>query len=506
MNSMKDSIKILACKARDNIIQNKYLIEKIKLFNQQISLVKNIISKSISLTTYKNLLSSLNSELKQEINKEKNKQKDIIKKLGLIDTKCLSPINIDNFILDNTLHKLKCELEILLEKFVSSKQYEIFREPKRETELDIKDSNNVFQIYNLEMQQKMLSYCRSYTNYRYKNNQKIKHIDECKNFLVKLNDAINFYNSELNKQQEKSNNLCDIKDNKKFDSRNKKILKKTKTINKLFKKKIKDEKILKRNNSFDKKNIIKKEKNKKINILKIDELLDISNIKAEDENVINDELDSDDEVCFEKKIKPKNMITSDLIKGIPTINLSQIEFNKIKVINEADAYSLQKRNFEMKNINWQIKSMKKQICILENQIDINKNKLNVIHNFISDVKDNYKLLRTIKVQTSAAGNAVNYIREKLEESINKNINKVDGGISLGKKTEKTAVDEGDELVGSDYSDEDEYMDNDKGKINNIKNKDIKENLMNKFEEEKREENLIIHEYFDDIKYNGALSK
>ena len=219
MNSMQDSIKILACKARDNIIQNKYLIEKIKLFNQQISLVKNIISKSISLTTYKNFLSSLNSELKQEINKEKNKQKDIIKKLGLIDTKCLSPINIDNFILDNTLHKLKCELEILLEKFVSSKQYEIFREPKRETELDIKDSNNVFQIYNLEMQQKMLSYCRSYTNYRYKNNQKIKHIDECKNFLVKLNDAINFYNSELNKQQEKSNNLCDIKDNKKFDSK-----------------------------------------------------------------------------------------------------------------------------------------------------------------------------------------------------------------------------------------------------------------------------------------------
>ena len=40
-------------------------------------------------------------------------------------------------------------------------------------------------------------------------------------------------------------------------------------------------------------------------------------------NVINDELDSDEEVCFEKKIKPKNMITSDLIKGIPTINLSQ---------------------------------------------------------------------------------------------------------------------------------------------------------------------------------------
>jgi hypothetical protein len=37
---------------------------------------------------------------------------------------------------------------------------------------------------------------------------------------------------------------------------------------------------------------------KKINILKIDELLDIDNIEAEDENIIDNELNSDDDVYF----------------------------------------------------------------------------------------------------------------------------------------------------------------------------------------------------------------
>ena len=86
---------------------------------------------------------------------------------------------------------------------------------------------------------------------------------------------------------------------------------------------------------------------KKINILKIDELLDIDNIEAEDENIIYNELNSDDDVYFEKKIKPKKKLEKDYLpnlkKEIPIINLSQIEFNKIKIINEADAYSLQKR-------------------------------------------------------------------------------------------------------------------------------------------------------------------
>lgn len=45
---------------------------------------------------------------------------------------------------------------------------------------------------------------------------------------------------------------------------------------------------------------------------------------------------------------------------IPTVDLSMIEFNKQKVMNDADLYSVQKREFEAQDIDLQIKEMKKQ--------------------------------------------------------------------------------------------------------------------------------------------------
>ncbi len=297
---------------------------------------------------------------------------------------------------------------------------------------------------------------------------------------------------------------------------------------------------------------------KKINLLKIDELLDIDNIQAEDETIINNELNSDDEVLFEQKIKPKKKISTDFIsdlrKNVPIINLSQIEFNKIKIINEADAYSFQKRNLEQNDISWKVKHTKKQIKNLTKKISLNQNKLKVIHNFIEDVKYNYKLLRPIKVQSSAAGNPVTYIREKLLDIVGETINKTDKKNVMTNEKEKTDYKENyeDEIVGSDYSDEDEYIEkydeNNNGNINNEikedvkfknmekneentdinnidinsdlskikkyknknkdkhKNEDIKANLINKFNHEDTKENSSIHNYLDDFKYTGALSK
>jgi hypothetical protein len=181
------------------------------------------------------------------------------------------------------------------------------------------------------------------------------------------------------------------------------------------------------------------------------------------------------------------------------------------------------------------------------------------------VKYNYKLLRPIKVQSSAAGNPVTYIREKLLDIVGESISKVEKkeALGTGKKTEKTAVEEGgldydDEIVGSDYSDEDGYIDNykDKGDYNEFnenksgncesnnqenkenkennnnniyinhkdnavnfrkrrkdknseiknKNKDIKSNLLSKFNYEEEKVNSNLHDYFDDFKCSGALSK
>ncbi len=612
----KDSIAILADKARENIIQNKYLLEKINIFKSEIIIVKNLINSfwlnsnqqkinNIIASKYKEQLSLFNSNLKEEINKGQQKLK-LLHKNSLselsIEDRTLSQLSIDNFILNNTLSKLNSTTQSLNESIETSKKHEIFREPKRESIIDIKQSKTVFPVYNLELQQKMLSYCRAYSKYRYKNAKKLIKINIQKQNINALIDFIKTYTSKLaevsqeNKPQTKNSKIPNNSNinNKIIKQKGKskgKKLKRTKTkskfTNNILEQKLQEPNIVKSNdhrqNSFNKKNSLnisvnnifnsdiktKKEKpteRKKINILKIDELLDIDNIEAEDENIIDNELNSDDDVFFEKKVKPKKTINkeyiTDLRKDVPIINLSQIEFNKIKVINEADAYSFQKRKLEQNNITWQIKNFKKQIKNLEKQISINKNKLKVIHNFIEDVKYNYKLLRPIKVQSSAAGNPVTYIREKLLDVVGETISKAEKkeGLGTGKKTEKTAVEEGaldyeDEIVGSDYSDEDEYIENYKDKenvneinenkvgtignhnnndinkenINNLyinnkdktsnlsqnrktkgdkvkkNNKDIKANLLTKFNHEEGKVNSIGHDYFDDFKFNGALS-
>jgi hypothetical protein len=612
----KDSIAILADKARENIIQNKYLLEKINIFKNEIITVKNLINNfwlnsnqqkinNIIASKYKEQLSLFNSNLKEEINKGQQKLK-LLHKNSLselsIEDRTLSQLSIDNFILNNTLSKLNSTTQSLNESIETSKKHEIFREPKRESIIDIKQSKTVFPVYNLELQQKMLSYCRAYSKYRYKNAKKLIKINIQKQNINALIDFIKTYTSKLaeksqeNKPQTKNSKIPNNSNinNKIIKQKGKskgKKLKRTKTkskfTNNILEQKLQEPNIVKSNdhrqNSFNKKNSLnisvnnifnsdiktKKEKpteRKKINILKIDELLDIDNIEAEDENIIDNELNSDDDVFFEKKVKPKKTINkeyiTDLRKDVPIINLSQIEFNKIKVINEADAYSFQKRKLEQNNITWQIKNFKKQIKNLEKQISINKNKLKVIHNFIEDVKYNYKLLRPIKVQSSAAGNPVTYIREKLLDVVGETISKAEKkeGLGTGKKTEKTAVEEGaldyeDEIVGSDYSDEDEYIENykdkdkdneinenkggiignhndndiDKENVNNLNinnkdktsnlnqnrktkddkvkknNKDIKANLLTKFNHEEGKVNSIGHDYFDDFKFNGALS-
>ena len=614
----KDSIAILADKARENIIQNKYLSEKINIFKQEITTIKNLMNnfwknsnkKNINdkiLSKYIEHLEQLNSYLKDDFKKNLNKlqilQKNSKNEFSY-ENSTLSQLSIDNFILKNTLIKLYSMTQSLNNSIEISKKYEIFRESKRENFIDIKQSKNVFPVCNLELQQKMLSYCRAYSKYRYKNAKKLIKINKEKQNILSLIEFIKecsmkFDEESLeNKSKYKainSNKLVKNIEINKISTKNGKIkikeLKRTKTKAKLSKK-ISASKFLEstdlkskeqRQNSFDNKKLLnirindifnsnikmKKKENtekKKINLLNIDELLDVNNIEVEDENIIDNELNSDDDVFFEKKIKPKKTINKEYIsilrKDVPTINLSQIEFNKIKVINDADAYSFQKRKIEQNNINWQIKNLKKQIKNTEKQISINKNKLNVIHNFIEDVKYNYKLLRPIKVQSSAAGNPVTYIREKLLDIVGESISKVEKkeALGTGKKTEKTAVEEGgldydDEIVGSDYSDEDGYIDNykDKGDYNEFnenksgncesnnqenkennnnniyinhkdnainlrkrrkdknseiknKNKDIKSNLLSKFNYEEEKVNSNLHDYFDDFKCSGALSK
>ena len=551
-HNSKEEITRLADEARIHINQNKFLLEIIEIFKQQIKTVKNFIT-NYSLNSnqinnnnnlalkYKEQLSILNSKLKEDINKNNIKQENILNNIKQdlpLNNQTLSQFSIDNFILNNTINKYNSLIETLNINIKSSKKYEIFREPKREIEIETRESKKTIGDVNLENQQKMLSLSRNYRIYKSKNLKNEKQIKIYKQQLLMLTNCIKFYGFKLYDDENKI--LNDINNN---NEKNKKEIEKKVDITKRIKtnpiyknifpviskvnnkdkdfniinekeeeeSNLNDKKNGKNNddsslnktsfciendtslfkniyNEKEKENQINNKERKKINILKIDELLDIDNIEIEGEEIIDDELNSDDEVLFEKKIKPKKKISVEFLpkirKEVPSINLSQIEFNKLKVIYEADAYSLQKRNFENESINGQIKSIKTQIKNLESKISVNKRKLDVIHNFIEDVKYNYKLLRPIKVHTSAAGNPVHYIRERLldavEESINETEKKEKKAFSnIKNKEEKEALGGGlekdEEIVGSDYSDEDEYIQSDRNKYSGSDNKENNDN-------------------------------
>ena len=82
------------------------------------------------------------------------------------------------------------------------------------------------------------------------------------------------------------------------------------------------------------------------------------------------------------------------------MDLSQIEFNKKKVINEADLYSLANRKFQAQNIDGKINEMKIKNKEIIQKLKNNTKKLKAIKNFVIDTKKNYQLLKPLKIKSS----------------------------------------------------------------------------------------------------------
>ena len=192
---------------------------------------------------------------------------------------------------------------------------------------------------------------------------------------------------------------------------------------------IKDQTFFPQNNNleslfFSEKNLRvsnqEKEKKKKVkqkfNFLTLDELFDLDNEEGEKEVIIQDELHSDDEVVFEKKIKNKNRICTDYLaqikKQVPDLYFNQIEFNKKKVMNEADLYSLQRREYNKQNIDQNIKTMKKKIKIMKRRINVNEQKLKALIDFDKKAKEQYKVLKPIKVLSSMKDYNISFMKKE----------------------------------------------------------------------------------------------
>lgn len=482
MEEAKDNdINSLAEKAYGTTILNKYLEQKLLLYKKYIYQTKNAMQKC--LLEKKNSVIKIfdlyiketqkdYDSLKEEYNKKYNP-----KYQSLLD-ECLSDITMGKPVLKQyraemfALDYLKSEKEDLInglkKSLKQSKQHHLFREIKRDSLIDLKQGNKEIEKIKTELQQNMLYECKQCNKFIYRISKYNYQIEEIKKNIDILKKYIN---------EETSKNHNDIKkeDNIKPNPEKKEETNEIYKLNPFFygKKDFKqsvnmafipnfnynDKNEKDPNNSDENRghgsgekikrkktgginikkslNRIKNNKKKKNAIIKefkkVEDLFDISSEEGEKENLIDDELHSDDETVFEKRIiqpkKIKEFYLEKVKKTIPEINLKQIEFNKLKIMKEADLYSFQRRNFKSQNIDNNIKELKKKIEKMKEKYELMQQKENIMREYISKVKNKYQSIKQIVQRTSVANQKIEYIKESLigPEAINEENNEEDMG-------------------------------------------------------------------------------
>ena len=462
----------------DVSLKNLVLIEQIKKF------YKSLISSNLQLKNdNEKVLTKLNSYKAEIINE------DSLNKQTLANKK------YDNFLLTYSLKEKDYILKGLNKSLEITKQNLYFKENKREIQVNNKWGEYYLKVNLNDLSEKMMEQCQNFIQYRNKCDKKEKEKTKIKKKIEFYNEIIKYYKSFINEENLYNNNFIIkngyTKNKNKKSSKNKKLIMAKSIIlpndNKLSlfdnKDNIFNENLLideeKKNNedednSDNNKNILEdneqayfstfidnnnyenlfkyksnevnninynKNKNKNSsksikNFLTIDELFDINNHEGKEEAIIDEELHSDDETVFETKVKPLKKITIHYIpnikKQIPKINLSQIEFNKQKVMNEADLYSLQRRKYKMQNMDENIKTMKKKIKKLKHICKLNKKKLNAFENYAKNMENNYKALKPLKIQSSLGGVKIPKIQNFFKDGGDKNnfingINDIDLG-------------------------------------------------------------------------------
>ncbi len=472
----KQQIISLAEEATEKINQNKILSGQIDNYNKHIQMIKSFMNKcseNNKLTEslpnnknefikneFKNYYKKLNQSIKELIESSKKIKQKYENNSDIYFDDASEQNKVDAFILSYSLEQKVNVIKKLKESIHFSKDYNIFREPKRETLIEMKNSEDYIDDINQELQRYALYEFRQFNKYFNKCEKKLKKINYYKNKINKLKQVIKYlekFNHGKNKfsfnNKENINNIYNTKKiikNKKIS--NKKNFKNEEVDNNFyntinlnnfgglnnddfgdnledlntyetdqtfnFSKNLNNNLLSLTSNSKNKANFIYSEskKDKKINLPKFEELFDLENNEGEKEAIIDDELHSDDEIVFETKIKSKKKIIIDYLpkikKEVPNLYLSQIEFNKSKVMNEADLYSYQRRQFQMQNVDQNIKMMRKKLKIIKRRCKINQEKYETIQNFAKECENDYNRLKAIKVQMSMKQEKVNFMKKE----------------------------------------------------------------------------------------------
>lgn len=474
-----------------NLIK-QILIDNSKLVENNNNSKKQIIINEQIKNIYNTFISK-NFQLKKEQQKilsKYNKYKEDLLKEDSMNRQTLSNIQYDNFILIYQLKEKDDIIKSIQKGLDSLKDSLYFKENKREISVNNKWGEYYLTTNLNNLSEKMMGECQNFIQFRNKCDKKEKEKTKINKKIQIYKELIKYYKNCLgyNKNSDKSFNSVRKNKNNEKKNKDKSLLAKSilipnenklslfdkeenlfdenllidKEINKKNNNRnegsINNEKIdekeqlssilinendygnlFKYNNNNDLKYIKNKNKNKSSksikNFLTVDELFDVNNHEGKSEAIIDDELHSDDETVFEIKVKPLKKVSIHYIPKIksqvPKINLAQIEFNKQKVMNEADLYSLQRRNFKMQNLDENIKTMKKKVKKMKHICKINKKKVISFENFSKNMENNYKALKPLKIQSSLGGAKIPKIQNFFHNGYdNGNMNDIDD-IDLG---------------------------------------------------------------------------
>ena len=454
----KEQIIILAEDATSKIIKNRIIIsqidnynnqiEEIKLFMKKCSKNKKIIDNNSSKNSVNALFVSSEFEkfirkfknkiefLKSEINKLRQKYESNNDKYFTVDVSN-ERVQEDAFILSYSLTQKLNIIKKLKESIHLSKDYNIFQEPKRETLIDTKIGEEKIDLINEELQRYALYEIKQFNKYYNKCQRRLKKRNFYKNKIEIFNQIINYFKQKS--QNNGNNNL--------YNHHNNSIIKtKRPLVNKFYKKE--DSKINNDNNNiystlnnteinpsttndseiinslgnsqtfnypnnysnlfpsltFNKSIQRNSFKKKKLKIPTVEELFDLANNEGEKEAIIDDELHSDEDIVFQPKVKQTKKIIKNYLpkvkEKVPKLSLSLIEYNKMKIMNEADLYSYNKRQEQLGNADENIKIMKNKIKIIKRRCNLNQKKIETLINFVKECENDYKRLMTMKVQMS----------------------------------------------------------------------------------------------------------
>jgi len=418
IKELKEKVLSLAESATNKIYENKFLIEHISLYENQIKLIRDFLNK---LSSFENEDSSKKTMIFDEFNNINNLLNISYKKIKDENSKISQKIisfqdeifneestlryslkmnKIDNFILEYQLKKRDVLIRQLNEKLEEMGPNNLF--PPEKKELKVSDNvgcaylDNHLDVLSKKLMKELLYFnlyntqCVKYNAKKKRASNKIELLDELINILKQNNKN---RNSKIYKEDEQKNNIL--------------------------------KKYLDKNNPENR----RKKLEKKIQLLTVSQLFDINNDEGKNEEIIDEELHSDDEIIFETKIKHQKKISKDenLIKiraQVPGVDLSQINFNKKKVMNDADLYSLENRKLEAPNIDEQIKELKFKKKEMLYKCKLNYKKLIAIKNFADNTKKNYKILKPLKLKSSVINFTDKYNNNIIKE-MNEGLNDIE---------------------------------------------------------------------------------